>query len=223
MTATQLRAVVGRLTHTGHYCQGDPDVLVVLDAGYDVVRLAWLLQDLPVTLVGRVRSDRVFHAPAGRRQGPTKGRPPRHGRPAQAQRPHHLAGTRPRDHEPHRTVRHRRAVAFDRMHQRVTARAGWEQHPGQLPVVEGTLLQLTVDRLPGDRDPKPVWLWASTTAATETDVDHWWAMFLRRFDLEHTFRMLKQTLGWTRPMLRDPKLRTPGPGLCSLGTHTQLV
>jgi hypothetical protein len=29
-------------------------------------------------------------------------------------------------------------------------------------------------------------------------------MFLRRFDLEHTFRFLKQTLGWTRPKLRDP-------------------
>jgi hypothetical protein len=27
---------------------------------------------------------------------------------------------------------------------------------------------------------------------------------LRRFDLEHTFRFLKQVLGWTRPKLRDP-------------------
>jgi hypothetical protein len=29
-------------------------------------------------------------------------------------------------------------------------------------------------------------------------------IFLRRFDLEHTFRFLKQTLGWTRPRLRTP-------------------
>lgn len=28
--------------------------------------------------------------------------------------------------------------------------------------------------------------------------------FLRRFDIEHTFHMLKQTLGWTTPKLRDP-------------------
>ncbi len=28
--------------------------------------------------------------------------------------------------------------------------------------------------------------------------------FLRRFDLEHTFRLLKQTLGWTRPKIRTP-------------------
>lgn len=27
------------------------------DAGYDVTRLAWVLRDLPVELVGRVRSD----------------------------------------------------------------------------------------------------------------------------------------------------------------------
>src|SRR6202453_3188685 len=28
--------------------------------------------------------------------------------------------------------------------------------------------------------------------------------FLRRFDIEHTFRFFKQALGWTRPRLRDP-------------------
>jgi len=27
---------------------------------------------------------------------------------------------------------------------------------------------------------------------------------LRRFDIEHTFRFLKQVLGWTAPKLRDP-------------------
>ena len=31
-----------------------------------------------------------------------------------------------------------------------------------------------------------------------------WQAFLRRFDIEHTFRFLKQQLGWTRPKLRDP-------------------
>ena len=35
-------------------------------------------------------------------------------------------------------------------------------------------------------------------------MDRWWQAFLRRFDLEHTFRLFKQTLGWTRPRLRDP-------------------
>ena len=31
-----------------------------------------------------------------------------------------------------------------------------------------------------------------------------WQAFLRRFGIEHTFRFLKQVLGWTRPKLRDP-------------------
>jgi hypothetical protein len=36
-------------------------------------------------------------------------------------------------------------------------------------------------------------------------VDLCWQAFLRRFDIEHTFRMLKQTLGWTTPKLRTPE------------------
>jgi hypothetical protein len=35
-----------------------------------------------------------------------------------------------------------------------------------LPVIEGTLIRLHVDHLPGDRDPKPVWLWCSATGAS---------------------------------------------------------
>ena len=35
-------------------------------------------------------------------------------------------------------------------------------------------------------------------------MDSAWQAFLRRFDIEHTFRFLKQVLGWTRPKLRDP-------------------
>ncbi len=31
-----------------------------------------------------------------------------------------------------------------------------------------------------------------------------WQAFLRRFDLEHTFRLFKQVLGWTAPAIRDP-------------------
>jgi hypothetical protein len=64
VTAAQLREVVGRLHAAGQLREDDPPVLIVTDAGYDVVRLAWLLADLPVQLLGRVRTDRVFYAPA---------------------------------------------------------------------------------------------------------------------------------------------------------------
>ena len=78
VTAAQIRDLIARLRQAGQHGDGDPPVLVVFDAGYDVIRLAHLLADLPVQLLGRLRSDRVFHAPTPpRREGP--GRPPRHG------------------------------------------------------------------------------------------------------------------------------------------------
>ncbi|HYS39015.1 MAG TPA: transposase, partial [Pseudonocardiaceae bacterium] len=43
VTAAQVREVVGRLREAGQWREGDPPVLVVFDAGYDIVRLAWLL------------------------------------------------------------------------------------------------------------------------------------------------------------------------------------
>ena len=96
------------------------------------------------------------------------------------------------------------AAAWDRVHPRLTHRSAWLDHDGPLPVIEGTLIRLQVDHLPGDRDPKPVWLWCSATGAPPADVDRLWQAFLRRFDLEHTFRLFKQVLGWTAPKIRDP-------------------
>ena len=70
--------------------------------------------------------------------------------------------------------------------------------------MEGTLIRLTVDHLPGDRDPDPAWLCSSRAAATADEVNRTWQAFLRRSDPEHTSRFLKQQPGWTRPELRDP-------------------
>lgn len=206
VTAAQLRRVVAELLRAGHYRVGDPNILIVLDAGYDVHRLAYLLRDLPVVLIGRLRSDRVFYAPAGQRRGPTKGRPPRHGTRLVLRD----TGTHPLPAQVtvNDTTRYGRAetIAFNRMHPKIAGRGGWDGHDDLLPIIEGTLIRLQVEHLPGDRDPKPVWLWSSKPVPdTVAEIDHWWAMFLRRFDLEHTFRFLKQTLGWTRPRLRDPE------------------
>ena len=97
------------------------------------------------------------------------------------------------------------AAAWDRVHPRLTHRSAWLDHDGPLPVIEGTLIRLQVDHLPGDRDPKPVWLWFSRPGPPPDDVDRLWQAFLRRFDLEHTFRLFKQVLGWTAPKIRDPE------------------
>ena len=81
VTAAQLREVAGRLAAAGAWREGDPDIIVVLDAGYDVIRLAWLLADLPLVLCARLRSNRVFwRVPAPKPPG--MGGPPReHGTP----------------------------------------------------------------------------------------------------------------------------------------------
>jgi hypothetical protein len=100
---------------------------------------------------------------------------------------------------------HAQAQAWDRLHPRLTHRGPWLDHDGELPLMEGTVIRLQVEYLPADRDPKPVWLWSSLTDPTAELVDLLWQVFLRRFDLEHTFRLFKQTLGWTRPKLRDPE------------------
>ncbi len=75
---------------------------------------------------------------------------------------------------------------------------------GILPVIEGTVIRLDVEHLPSGAIPKPVWLWHSGTGLDTDTVDLLWQAFLRRFAIGHTFRMLKQTLGWTVPKLRDP-------------------
>ena len=204
VTAAQVRDVVGRLIAAGQHRDGDPDVLVVFDAGYDVTRLAFLLADLPVELLGRLRSDRVLFSPAPPRAPGAAGRPSRHGPELKLADP--ATWPDPPVTTVTETTRYGTAVArsWDRLHPRLTSRAAWEHHDGELPVIEGTLIRLQVDHLPGDRDPKPVWLWWSRTGAAPADVDRLWQAFLRRFDLEHTFRLFKQVLGWTAPKIRDP-------------------
>ncbi|MFD1046832.1 transposase, partial [Kibdelosporangium lantanae] len=92
------------------------------------------------------------------------------------------------------------AQAWDQPHPRLTQRTAWTDHEEPLPIIEGTF-RLTVDRLPSGGDPKPVWLWWSEVDASDADIDRCWHMFVRRFDIEHTFRLLKQTLRWTWLMI----------------------
>ncbi|MFJ3799901.1 NF041680 family putative transposase [Streptomyces sp. NPDC090088] len=205
VTARQMRELIERLIEAGQWRQGDPDVLIVVDAGYDVPRLAFLLKDLPVQVLGRMRSDRVLRRAAPRREPHTMGRPPRHGGefvfgdPATWDTPHAETVTETRLYGK-ATVQ-----AWDRLHPRLTHRSAWTAQLGALPVIEGTVIHLRVERLPSGATPKPVWLWWSGTSATAADVDRLWQAFLRRFDIEHTFRFFKQTLGWTCPKIRTPE------------------
>jgi hypothetical protein len=181
VTAGQVRDVVTRLTAAGHWRAGDPAILIVFDAGYDVTRLAWLLADLPAVLLGRLRSDRVMQRPVPPRRPGTMGRPRKHGGelaladPATWPDPQVTTSTA--------TSRYGTAVtaAWDRVHPRLTHRAAWLDHDGDLPVIEGTLIRLQAGRLPGDRDPKPVWLWFSRTGATAGEAVQAMAVVLAPF------------------------------------------
>jgi hypothetical protein len=197
VTAAQVREVITRLAGAGHWREGDPRILVVFDAGYDVTRLAWLLADLPVDLLGRLRSDRVMWLPVPPRAPGTNGRPRKHGRELALSGP--AACPDPQVTTSTVTSRYGTAVAaaWDRVHPRLTRRAAWLDHDGPLPVIEGTLIRLQVDYLPGDRDPKPVWLWFSGTAAAPADVDRCWQSFVRRFDLETGKPQCCHSRGWS--------------------------
>ena len=59
------------------------------------------------------------------------------------------------------------------------------------------------------------------TGLSGEDVDVRWHAFLRRFDIEHTFRPMKQTLGWTRPKLCTPEAGDRWTWLI-IAAHTQL-
>lgn len=204
LTTEQIREVVERLIAAGQWRAGDPEILIVLDAGYDAPRIAHLLGELPVQILGRMRSDRVLRRPAPRRVPGTNGRPPKHGGEFVFGDPATWGVEQAVTTTDTRRYGRATAQAWDRLHPRLTRRSAWSEHAGPLPIIAGTVIRLRVDHLPSGGDPKPVWLWWSKTDASEADVDRCWHAFLRRFDIEHTFRLFKQTLGWTVPQLRDP-------------------
>jgi hypothetical protein len=180
-----------------------------------------VLADLPVELLGRLRADRVLRLPKPLRRAGVTGRPPKHGSEFALSDP--STWSPPRHTTTIQTSRYGTATAtsWDRLHPRLTHKNAWAAHPGPLPIVEGTLIRLHVEHLPGDRAPKPVWLWSSRVDAAAEDIDRWWQAFLRRFDLEHTFRLLKQTLGWTAPKIRTPHAADRWTWLI-IAAHTQL-
>lgn len=205
VTVAQIREVTQRLIAAGQWRDGDLDILFVLDAGYDAPRIAHLLADLPVQILGRMRSDRVLRRPAGpHRHNPAGGRPAKHGGEFVFEDPATWGTENVVTSTDTRLYGTANVQAWDRLHPMVTRRSAWVAHDGPLPIIEGTVIRLAVDRLPSGGVNKPVWLWWSGIDATAEDVDRCWRMFLRRFDIEHTFRMFTQTLGWTRPQLRDP-------------------
>ena len=212
VTAAQLREVAARLIAAGRWQAGRPG-----HHHRDGRRLrpgaAGLAAAGPAgpSLGALVRSDRVL-LPAGAARDP---RVP--GRRARPRRPGQVRATRQRRRgrggaSAGDQARHGPAAvtAWHRMHPRLItgARGGWSRTgpPGEeLPVVEGTLIRLAAVR-PGPGYPagEPMWLWASDPAPARSARPGCGRPTCAASTSSTCFRFLKQQLGWTGPLLRDP-------------------
>jgi DDE superfamily endonuclease len=194
--AAQIRAMLGRLPAS------EQPPLFVFDAGYDSAQLSLDLADAGVAVLVRLRADRCFYADPPPRAPGNTGRPRRHGAKFKFADP----TTWP---TPTATL-----TCQDDQYGTVTVAAWGGLHPkqhrhpghgsgGPRPIVRGTILRVQVQRVPArTRPPKVLWLWWA--GPDQPDLDQAWRAYVRRFDLEHTIRFAKQTLGWTTPRLRHP-------------------
>jgi hypothetical protein len=182
--------------------------LFVFDAGYDPVKIHQGLEGYPCQILVRLRAGRRFYGDPSLCDPPEHiGRPRRHGPKMKCADP----STWPEPSAEHRcedagygSVRVR---AWAEMHPKVHNHAGRGTR-GPLPLVVGTLVLVEVERLPrGERrrEPRVLWLWWHGPEGTAPDLDLLWRAYVRRFDLEHTFRFLKQSMGWTTPRVRHPE------------------
>ena len=183
--------------------------LFVFDAGYDLVKLQRALEgSQPCQILVRLRAGRRFYGDPSLCDPPAHiGRPRRHGPKMKCNDP----STWP---EPSAEY-----VCEDAGHGKVRVRAWAQMHPkvqnhegrgsrGLLPIVVGTLVLVEVERLPrgeSRRKPRVLWLWWHGPEGMVPELDLIWRSYVRRFDLEHTFRFLKQSMGWTTPRVRHPE------------------
>ena len=198
VTATQVTALVGRLGADGVV------PLFVFDAGYDPIALSVDLADVRAEVLVRIRSDRIFWTDPAARPAGTRGRPRRHGeRFACAD-----ASSWPAPDAALTTsdARYGRVEvqAWSGLHPRLARRGRWAGADAP-PIVAGTVIRVAVEHLPKAtaRALKTLWLWWSGPGTPDPDVC--WRAYIHRFDIEHTLRFVKHTLGWTTPRVRLPE------------------
>ena len=202
VAAEQVKALLDRLG------KGRTVPLFVFDAGYDPVKVQRGLEKAPCQILVRLRAGRCFRADPSLAGPPARtGRPRRHGPKMKCSDP----STWPEpsteyacEDAGYGTVRVR---AFSKLHPKVRAHEGRGSR-GPLPIAVGTLILVEVERLPrGERprEPRVLWLWWHGPEGEAPDLGLLWRSYVRRFDLEHTFRFLKQSMGWTTPRVRHPQ------------------
>jgi hypothetical protein len=220
-TIAQVKNVLRRLRAAGHGARTAP--LFVFDAGYCAAALTDGLLGCPVHVLVRLAAGSVFYAQPVTWEG-KDGRPPRRGAAVHCLEPADFAaaagGSGPRGRkkplppnpEPdeeltlpdtplYGTVR---AGAWHDVHPLIHGDRGWFAGRENLPVLPGTLIHVTVERLPDGRDPhRAMWLWHAGPG--HLSLDELWRAYLARFDIEHAFKLLKGTFGLTAAKVRTPE------------------
>lgn len=195
VAAAQITALVTRLP------EQEMVPLFVFDAGYDPLQLALELDGTRAAILVRLRRGRCFYADP--MPYPGVGRPRRHG--------HKFVCDEPTTWPTPSLELREQDPQYGAV--RVRAWTGLHAKPGQdhtrplrahKPVLPGTLILVEVSRLPGrTRKPTVLWLWWHGPGTLDLAVV--WRAYVRRFDLEHTFRFAKQILNWTTPRVRHPE------------------
>jgi hypothetical protein len=199
-TATQVRELVARLDDS----DGDAGVpLFVFDAGYDPIGLTHELADTRAQLLVRIRDDRVFYTDPPQPDG-TVGRPRRHGHRFKCGDPD--TWPTPDDQLTAKDSRYGTVTvtAWSGLHPKLGRRGHWADHE-IAPIVKGTVIRVEVEHLPKPtaRTKKTLWLWWAGPGIP--DLGLCFRAYLRRFDIEHTYRFAKNTLGWTTPRVATPE------------------
>jgi hypothetical protein len=213
-TIAQVRNVLRRLHAAGDAGRGAP--LFIFDAGYSAAALTAGLLGCPAHILVRLPAGSVFYRDAIAWPG-KNGRPAHRGPAIHCLEPADFAAAGPGpggrkkppppDPEPDEalllpdTPRYGtvRAGAWHGVHPLIHGDRGWFKdhwHDKGMPDLRGTLLHVTVDRLPDGRAPgKSMWLWHAGPGPLS--LDELWRAYLARFDEEHAFKFAKGTLGLT--------------------------
>ena len=182
--------------------------LFVFDAGYDPVKVQQGLEGSPCQILLRLRAGRRFYGDPSLSDPPENiGRPRRHGPKMKCSDPSSWPDPSAEHHCEDAAYGSVRVRAWAELHPKVCNHAA-KGSRGPLPIVVGTLILVEVERLPrGERrrEPRVLWLWWHGPQGTAPELDLLWRSYVRRFDLEHTFRFLKQSMGWTTPRVRHPE------------------
>jgi hypothetical protein len=184
-TAVAIRMLRGALARRP---AAAPGPVCALDSGYDPVQLA--RAELPLDLLVRLKSNRVFY----RAPGPYRGR----GAPRKYGDVFRLAD--PATHgSPDAS-----ATLADPQCGRVRIDAWRDLRAKGAADAPITIVRVALDRLPRRaKPPAPLWLaWIGDDLPA--DLADLWHTYILRFTVEHGFRFLKQALGWTTVRPRDP-------------------